>query len=299
MLFKRAIAVAGLLMAVQYSAWGQQSGSQTPSEPAPPPDPDVVAVVNGEKITRTEVLEMLLWQFAPTVVDRLVDQKLMEQAARKRGVTVTEADLEKAYAAYKRKASNPAVIEDWERQVGRAAIMSQLKPRIIYVKLGELITQVSDDELMEVRASHILVKVSGSNETAAKEKIEKALAELRAGKDFAEVAKTYSEDPGSAQNGGDLGFFGRGAMVKEFEDAVFSAKVGEIVGPIKSQYGYHIIKVTEIKPASQLDPAVLDERREAAILRKTSDAVRQYLNEERKKAQIEKYKLLMENFLKP
>jgi len=299
MVIRRAIAVAGLFVAAQYSAWCQQTSPPVSSEPAPPPDPDVVAVVNGEKITRTEVLTTLLKQFGSTVVERLIDQKLMDQAARKRGVQVTEADLQKAYEAYKKKAPNPQVIEDWERQVGRDTIMQQLKPRIVYVKLGELITQVSDDELMEIRASHILARVSGSNEAAAKEKIEKAMAELRAGKDFAEVAKAYSEDTGSAQNGGDLGFFARGAMVKEFEDAAFSAKVGELVGPIKSQYGYHIIKVTEIKPASQLDPAVREERRESAILRKTSEAVRQYLNDERKNARIEKYKLLLENFLKP
>ena len=86
--------------------------------------------------------------------------------------------------------------------------------------------------------------------------------------------------------------------MKEFEQAAFAAKVGEIVGPIKTQYGYHIIKVTERKPASQFDPNTLADKRDAAILRKTNEAVRQYLNEERKKAQIERYKLLLENFLK-
>jgi peptidyl-prolyl cis-trans isomerase D len=66
---------------------------------------------------------------------------------------------------------------------------------------------------------------------------------------FAEVARTESQDPGSAVQGGDLGFFGRGAMVKPFEDAVFAAKKGDIVGPVASDFGYHVIRVTDIKPS--------------------------------------------------
>jgi peptidyl-prolyl cis-trans isomerase D len=65
---------------------------------------------------------------------------------------------------------------------------------------------------------------------------------------FADVAKKESQDPGSGQQGGDLGFFSRGAMVKPFEDAVFAAKKNDIVGPVKSDFGYHVIRVTEIKP---------------------------------------------------
>lgn len=296
-MLKRAFVVLGVLVAAG-SAWCQQSGSSSSAALKPPPDPDTVAVVNGEKITRAELLEALLQQYGSTVVERLIEQKLMEQAAKKRGVQITDADLDRMYESYKRQSPSLQAVEEWERQVGRKTILQQLKPRLIYIKLGEQITQVSDEELEEIRASHILVRTEGVSEAVAKEKIEKALSELKAGKDFAEVAKAYSEDAGSASNGGDLGFFGRGRMVKEFEQAAFAAKVGEIVGPIKTQYGYHIIKVTERKPASQLDPNTLADKRDAAILRKTNEAVRQYLNEERKKAQIERYKLLLENFLK-
>ncbi len=73
------------------------------------------------------------------------------------------------------------------------------------------------------------------------------LDSLKAGSDFAELAKNYSDDPGSAANGGDLGYFGRGMMVKPFEEAAFSAKKGEIVGPILTQHGFHIIKVEDKK----------------------------------------------------
>jgi len=70
---------------------------------------------------------------------------------------------------------------------------------------------------------------------------------IKEGEDFASLAKTYSEDPGTRDKGGDLGFFTRGTMVKPFEEAAFSAKVGEVVGPVKSPYGLHIIKVEEKK----------------------------------------------------
>lgn len=97
----------------------------------------------------------------------------------------------------------------------------------------------------EVKASHILVKF-GSDSLEAMKKIKEALAKVKSGADFAEVAKEYSQD-GSAQKGGDLGFFKKGQMVKEFDEAAFGAKVDELVGPIRTQFGYHIIKVTEKK----------------------------------------------------
>lgn len=93
-----------------------------------------------------------------------------------------------------------------------------------------------------VRASHILVK-SGTDATAAKSKIDELYKELINGADFETVAKENSED-GSASRGGDLGWFGRGQMVKEFENASFNGRIGKIQRPIKTQFGYHIVKVT-------------------------------------------------------
>ena len=93
----------------------------------------------------------------------------------------------------------------------------------------------------QVKASHILVP---DLDTA-----NKVLDELKNGADFAELAEKYSTDTGTKDKGGDLGWFGRGRMVKEFEDAAFSLKVGEISQPVKTQYGYHIIKVTDHKDA--------------------------------------------------
>lgn len=105
------------------------------------------------------------------------------------------------------------------------------------------------------RASHILIAVkkdaSAADAAAAKAKAEKLLVQLRKSPDeFAKLAKENSDDPGSGERGGDLDFFGRGAMVKVFDDAAFRMKPGEISDLVKSEFGYHIIKVTDIKPAS-------------------------------------------------
>lgn len=97
-----------------------------------------------------------------------------------------------------------------------------------------------------VRASHILIGF-GNNKDSARAVAEKVLARVRGGEDFAKVAQEVSEDKGSAMRGGDLDYFGRGRMVKPFEDAAFNAAVGSIVGPVESQFGYHIIKVTDKK----------------------------------------------------
>ena len=105
------------------------------------------------------------------------------------------------------------------------------------------------------RASHILITVkkdaSAADKAAAKTKAEGLVAQLRKNPgDFAKLAKANSQDPGSADNGGDLGYFSRGAMVKPFADAAFSLKQGEISDPVESDFGYHVIEVTGIKPAS-------------------------------------------------
>ena len=95
------------------------------------------------------------------------------------------------------------------------------------------------------RARHILI--TGKDDASARAQAEQVLAQAKAGKDFGALAKQYSQDPGSAQNGGDLGWADRSSFVKPFADALFAMKVGEIAGPIKTQFGYHIIRLDEIQ----------------------------------------------------
>lgn len=150
------------------------------------------------------------------------------------------------------------------------------------------------DRLVEepqVKASHILIGVDPAatpeTKAKAKAKAEALLVELKAGKDFAAVAKTDSTCP-SKDQGGDLGFFGKGQMVPEFEQAAFALKPGELSKVVETQFGYHIIKVTERKEAV---PPKLEELQEkiATFLKgqKTQKAVFDYVTTLRKESKVE------------
>lgn len=106
----------------------------------------------------------------------------------------------------------------------------EVNAKEIYIKEGKM-----DKTFSQVRASHLLVKT--------KEEVEKLREEILAGKDFAEAAKEVSLCP-SGRNGGDLGFFGKGQMVPEFETAAFSLPVGQVSEPIQTQFGWHLLVVT-------------------------------------------------------
>ncbi len=113
----------------------------------------------------------------------------------------------------------------------------------------------------EVHVRHILYKVEGGNEAAQKARAEAAVRKLKAGADFAALAKAESDDPGSKGNGGDLGSFPRGRMVKEFEQAAFGAKEKEIVGPIRTSFGWHVLQVLDktgerVQPFFEVAPGI-------------------------------------------
>lgn len=120
---------------------------------------------------------------------------------------------------------------------------------------GYHLTKILDQRKSDkdyVRASHILFSFEGEKDTnAVKATARKVAAEAKGGKDFAVLAKQYSKDPGSAGRGGDLGWFTKGRMVKEFENAVFKMKVGEVTGPVRSQFGLHVIKL-DIKDTREI-----------------------------------------------
>jgi peptidyl-prolyl cis-trans isomerase D len=102
----------------------------------------------------------------------------------------------------------------------------------------------------QVRASHILFNTAGKDEAAVRKQAEEILKRARAGEDFAALAKQYSEDEGSKVKGGDLDYFARGRMVPEFEQAAFNAQPGTITDLVKSQFGFHIIKVVDKRAAA-------------------------------------------------
>jgi peptidyl-prolyl cis-trans isomerase D len=103
----------------------------------------------------------------------------------------------------------------------------------------------------QIRASHILLKTEGKDEAAVKKAAEDLAVKAKAGADFAELAKKHSEDESNNSKGGDLDFFGRGQMVGEFDKVAFAMKPGEVSDPVKTQFGYHVIKLAEKRAASQ------------------------------------------------
>ena len=145
--------------------------------------------------------------------------------------------------------------------------------------------ELSDDELFEyyeanpeeftqeeqVRARHILLQVGGDRtEQQAEEQMLAIRDRLEAGEDFATVATELSDDPGSKAQGGDLGFFGRGQMIGEFEEAAFSAVPGEVVGPVKTNFGYHLIQVEERRDAGRSSFAEAQEQIRSLLLNQRS-----------------------------
>ena len=105
----------------------------------------------------------------------------------------------------------------------------------------------------QVRASHILLNTEGKDEAEVRSKAEALLAQIKGGADFAALAKANSQDPASAARGGDLDFFGRGRMVPEFDAVAFSLPVGQLSDLVRTQFGFHIIKVTD-KKAAEVQP---------------------------------------------
>lgn len=114
----------------------------------------------------------------------------------------------------------------------------------------------------EVHAQHILVKAEAGNSASEKSALEKieGLRARAAKEDFSKIAKEFSDDTGSKATGGDLGFFAKGRMMPEFETAAFQQKVGEVGAPVKTSYGYHLIKVLEKKTGQEANLAAVDSK---------------------------------------
>jgi peptidyl-prolyl cis-trans isomerase C len=120
-----------------------------------------------------------------------------------------------------------------------------------------------------------------------KEKAEEVKQKLENGGDFAKLAKEYSQDPGSAEKGGDLGCLGKGETVPEFEQAAFGAKQGEIVGPVKTEFGYHILKVTDVKAEQARSLKEVESQiRSQLATEKQSEAFNKWIEEQKKERDV-------------
>jgi peptidyl-prolyl cis-trans isomerase D len=168
----------------------------------------------------------------------------------KEGVVVSDAEVATHFESNKEKYRIPE-----KRKIKYALIDRQAIQQRTNVSAQEVQRYYDDNQQQyatpeQVRASHILLKTEGKDDAAVKKQADDLLAKVKGGADFAALATKFSEDEVSATKGGDLDFFGRGAMVKEFDDVAFTLKPGETSDVVKTQFGYHIIRVMEKKPAS-------------------------------------------------
>jgi peptidyl-prolyl cis-trans isomerase D len=179
-----------------------------------------------------------------------VDLVLFNADAFRAGIAPTEAEIAAHFEQHKAEFRVPE-----KRRVRYLHVdAATLRDRVTVTEADarqrytETIAQYQQPE--QVRASHILLKTEGKDEAAVRQQAEAVLAKVTAGGDFAALATQYSEDEVSKAKGGDLDFFGKGAMVKEFEDAAFALEPGQTSGLVKSPYGFHIIRATGKRPAS-------------------------------------------------
>jgi peptidyl-prolyl cis-trans isomerase C len=260
--------------------------------------PAVVAHVNGEDITRSDFESALRnfetnarGAIPPTERDRLyrailddvISYRVLLQEARSRKIAVADAEVDARLSDVMKKQF--ASSEDFKkmleaRQLTQERVKAEMKNEMIVRRLieSEITPRISPkaDEIEafykrdpkqfqvqeKVRASHVLIGVpagaDASTKAAAMSKAVTVLKKARAGGDFAALAREYSEDPGSATTGGDLGFLEQGKTVGPFNDVAFKLGKGEISDVVETEYGYHVIKVTDKQPARTV---ALDEAR--------------------------------------
>ncbi len=251
----------------------------------------VLATVNGSVITVDDFQREMegLPDFAKTMfkgedgkkrfLDELINKELLYQEAEKRGLDKDEA--------FKKK------VEDFKK----LTLVSMLLTKEVEDKASVTDADVKDyfdkhkDELKsrdKIRASHILVKTE--------DEAKKVIARLKKGEDFAKLAKAVSIDKASAERGGDLGYFSRGQMVPEFEAVAFQLKKGEISQPVKTQYGYHIIKVTDIKQGVPLSfDTIKDQLKQKLITDKQRELFNTFVNGLKKTAKMQVNSQLLES----
>jgi parvulin-like peptidyl-prolyl isomerase len=302
----RAAAAVSLLAALAVGASG--CGNQ-----------DVAAIVNGDAITMTELNQQLeqleqqypnmfegaegearLLEFKQRLLDNLIDQKLVLQAAEERGIEITDEDVQGQIDQLKQGFETD---EEWEEALTNAGmnpdtLEDQIREQLLTQKLIESLSddvEITEVEITEYyegnkqmffedaakRSSHILFKPED------KAKAEEVLAELEDGEDFAALAKEYSQDPGSAQNGGDLGW-PTTPFVPEFEEAVSGLDKGEMSGLVETQFGWHIIVVTDTREGKQQTQEEAKEQIEQVLRQqKRADAYQSFLDDLRAAAEIE------------
>ena len=269
-------------------------------------DSPIVAKVNGEPIYQKDV-DMIMTQakqqeFPLTeeqITEQLITKKVLLQEAKKQKLNIDDAAIDKYITDLEGLLGQPIDPLLERMNVTEKEFREQVREQLTITKLLEDKTvpkeSITDEQIEafyeankeaftvpeQVNASHILVET----EAEAKE----IISQLEDGKDFGAVAKEKSIDPSAKTNNGNLGFFGKGQMVAEFEKAAYALNKGEISEPTKSQFGYHVIKVYEKRKAGKLSLAEAKEDIRSAIQEELSkQKVNAFVKELVSQAKIER-----------
>ncbi|MBK8230150.1 MAG: peptidylprolyl isomerase [Candidatus Eisenbacteria bacterium] len=307
---------------------GKKGGEGTPTVAITGEPTKVVAQVAGEKITLGEINRVVqAWRMgrfrdvdpnAPEpvlqqkAVDNLVDQKLLMQAAKAKGVLPTEDELNAAMEQIKMRFPDEAAFAQALQQQGvteeevKDGFRSDMTIRRFIESTFQDTVKVTPEQAKGyfdghpeefqrpemVHARHILVRAAADApavmDKEARDRAAAILKRLQKGEDFATVASETSEDV-TAQRGGDLGFFARGQMVAPFDSVAFALQPGQISDLVKTQFGYHVIKNEERREPGtfefdQVAPQLMQKLRQD----RTDDAVKAFLEGQKKKAKIKR-----------
>jgi len=253
-----------------------------------------------------------LRQARSNILENLIKQELIIQEGRKLNLVPQDKEVEVEYGKIRQRFQSEEQFQEVLKQQGltEKKLQDNVKRRMILMKVIDTVVKptaepVTDKDISDfyeankekykepekVHASHILIKVetnaTDQEKYDAEKRINEILQQVKSGSDFAELAKKHSQCP-SASRGGDLGTFGRGQMIKEFEDAAFSTEVGQISNVVLTDFGYHIIKVQEKKPEKIMELSIVsDEIKRILTAEKMNTATEKWLQPLKDKSNIQ------------
>ncbi|KAA0944337.1 foldase [Sporosarcina sp. ANT_H38] len=206
-------------------------------------DEEIIATSKNGDITKADLYVEMKEAIGIQVVENLILQQAIESEYK-----VTDKELKDAIAAQKEQYGESFDMYLMQQGITEKFFEKNVKSQLIQQKMIESL-KVTDEEInagiadmkKEINARHILV--------ADKKTADEVLAKLKKGEDFKALAKEYSTEPAAQESGGDLGWFGPGKMVAEFEKAAFALKKGEVSEPVKSSFGYHVIELVDTREA--------------------------------------------------
>ncbi|MGD9613570.1 MAG: peptidylprolyl isomerase [Kiritimatiellia bacterium] len=288
----------------------------------------VVAKVNGTDLTEGEIQKVLglfqkqmgarvppeqLAAALPRLRERIIEELVMRQImlgeVAKQGISLTDTEFAEIKSELAAELPPGTSLEAYMAETGttEAEMREQMAVRKMIIAKAESLAKPTDEEIQKfyeenkegfaqgenVAASHILIKLDPADDEAAKTAKRARIEDLRKqaldGADFAELAQANSDCP-SASAGGDLGSFGRGQMVPEFEDAAFSQPVGSVGEVVETQFGFHVIKVTDHQEAKAIDFNEAKTRiSDILYSQKQQDAVKEYVESLRTQADVQRF----------